>query len=67
MHAHHWIIAEPAGPKSLGRCECGVEKLFNNLYEFDKEPADRSLPFPVPITLKGSRKVRSSWGHPDAG
>jgi len=29
--AHHWLIAEPDGPMSLGRCtRCGATKEFHN-------------------------------------
>ena len=30
-HAHHWIIEEPSGPLSGGRCKsCGASKAFKN-------------------------------------
>ena len=31
VHAHHWIIEEPSGPLSGGRCKtCGANKAFKN-------------------------------------
>jgi hypothetical protein len=33
-HAHHWRIAEPNGPESLGQCRtCGETKVFRNWVE----------------------------------
>ena len=29
-HTHHWLIDEPDGEFSTGRCDCGVEKEFAN-------------------------------------
>jgi hypothetical protein len=30
-HAHHWVIDEPNGETSLGRCKrCGESKAFKN-------------------------------------
>lgn len=33
-HAHHWVIDEPDGPQSRGRCKsCGAVKAFRNWIE----------------------------------
>jgi len=33
-HAHHWVIDEPDGPMSHGRCkDCGAVKAFRNWIE----------------------------------
>lgn len=30
-HAHHWVIEEPGGPLSTGRCKlCGQIRAFRN-------------------------------------
>lgn len=34
VHAHHWVIDEPGGPVSAGRCKyCGATKPFKNWVE----------------------------------
>lgn len=34
-HVHHWIIATPNGPYSVGRCACGIERRYSNTYSGD--------------------------------
>ncbi len=29
-HTHHWCLASPDGPESLGKCYCGEERMFKN-------------------------------------
>ena len=35
QHGHHWLIASPSGPISLGRCRvCFIEREFENSQEY---------------------------------
>ena len=36
-HAHCWDIASPAGPTSLGRCDCGASREFANSVEVARQ------------------------------
>lgn len=30
QHIHHWLIAPPNGPVSVGECSCGATREFRN-------------------------------------
>lgn len=36
-HVHHWRIAEQSGARSVGRCDCGVERAFRNSWDGDSD------------------------------
>ena len=36
-HAHRYLLASPAGPTSLGRCDCGVSREFANSVEAGRQ------------------------------
>ena len=49
---HHWVIDEPAGERSVGRCQaCGEEKSFSNL-----SPDVMETHAPRELSLKGRPK-----------
>ena len=62
--SHHWILEDNTNRISKGVCiKCGEERLYDNVFEFDKEPNERKTRA-YPIVLKGYRKRSSPWPHP---
>ena len=42
--AHHWIIGDPDGPTSSGKCKrCGTQRDFMNYFEVAKEKNTESV------------------------
>ena len=35
-HVHHWTVESPNGPTSIGTCECGEEREFENSLPIDR-------------------------------
>ena len=61
---HHWRIEDNTNRISKGVCiKCGKERMYDNLFEFEKEPNERKNKL-YPIILKGYRKKSSPWEHP---
>ena len=58
-HAHRWVLDEPNGPVSTGRCGCGIERRLGNSLEAAEELKVRNY--------RGWNTVVSGWSGPGRG